>query len=425
MESNERFTTDLDVIADAHRLSAGERTELVRVIAGAIPGNRDRTLFLLARRMSATGSGDMLSLILPETVGLRRFDRALLDFLVTAALETAEGFEGLVAAFQATRSAPDPARAFVPALGVVLHAYRSRVFPESRYHNVFTAVRRFLAECRAEDPWPRDGDAPRFWEAEGRRDLLTRYVTALRALADYAEAARLAETWRDPVSLDDPDAFAEPSSTFETEAEDHTAYSQQLADNLKILGSAPLKLMLAHERETLAALVDHADLVLRWPGDVQAALTMGPVQNAITQVLRRRQVVEDISSLMDRGPSCPEVIAQLEALAESLTACLHLIHRSRPPPPETPSGRSSPSSVYGKRIAAMERRKGFDDLTAAIRAEVLTELIEPVLLLKAMVERYHRAWMSLGPDRCAALERTHRTLFSRKFAVLYDTRAEE
>ena len=46
----ERCIADLHAIIAIHRISANEQMVLARIITGAIPGNRDRPLFLLARQ---------------------------------------------------------------------------------------------------------------------------------------------------------------------------------------------------------------------------------------------------------------------------------------------------------------------------------------------------------------------------------------
>jgi hypothetical protein len=419
MQYGERFSADLDLISEAHSLSARQRFNLARIVSGAAQGNRDRGLFLLARNLVAAGSQDLLKLLLPGAAGLRREETALLDFLVTMALDSVEGVETLIASFQAALAAPDPARAFVPALIRVFHAYRSRVLPESRHHNVFTAIRRYFSVCRPEDPTPRNGDAPGFWEAEGRRDFLARYVTALRALADYAEAIRLAETWSDPVALDHPSAEALPAPDPESEASADTDYREQLADGLEILRKGRIKLLLSHELETLAGFAEYADLVQRWPNDVLAALIMGPVQNAITQALRQRSGGADFVQLTFDAPTSQQILNQLASLAGALSACLQVIHRSSRQSSQTASARSSLTLVEQRRIAAMERRQGFIDVPAETRAEVLTDLIEPVLVLKAVLERYQRAFIKLGPERCIELELEYKAVFGRKFESLY------
>jgi hypothetical protein len=420
MGPHERLGTDLDLIAQTHGLSARDRTELACIVAGAIPGNRDRPLFLLALRLFSNGNTDLLSMMMPAASGLRRIDTALLDFLITVALESAEAVSGLVDAFDAALCTSDPARAFTPTLAAVLHAYRVRVLPEARHRNVFAAVRRYLVGLRPEDPWPRDGDAPRFWVAEGRRDFLTRYVSALHALADYAEAARLAASWRETVTLDVADVIAAsgPEEEQLVTAEDSLA-AERLATSFALLDEAPIKLLLAHEREAINELGEHAALVLRWPGDVQAALTFGPVQAAITQALRRTSGCVDITTLIDKGPSRQDLLDRIDDLDASLSACLHLIHQSITTASETGSTRSSLSAEDTRRIAAMKRRHGFREHSVDSRNAILTELIEPVLLLVRLLERYRRAWDRLGPEGGAALEHAHREMFRQKFSMLY------
>jgi hypothetical protein len=421
----EHASSDLVLIAETHHLSARERIELVRIVTGAILGNRDRPLFLLALKLFSKGDADLLSMLMPAASGLRRIDTALLDFLITIAMESAEAVAHIIAAFEAARCTADPARAFTPALSAVLHSYRLRVLSDTRHHNVFTAVRRYLAGCRPEDPRPRDGDAPRFWMAEGRRDFLTRYVTALHALADYAEAARLAASWRESVTLDVAEAIPTSGSEEDIVTAEDSLAPERLATSLALLEEAPIKMLLAHEREALAELGEYTALVLRWPGDVQAALTLGPVQAAITQVLRRTGGRVDIATLIDKGPSRQDVLDRIEEIDGSLTTCLHLIHQSTMPASETGSARSSPPAVDTRRLAAMKRRQGFSDHSVDSRNAILTGLIEPVLLMVRLLERYRRAWDQLGPERGATLEQAHREMFGYKFKMMYGERKKE
>ena len=415
----------LDLIAETHRLSARERIELARIITGAIPGNRDRPLFLLALRLFAGDNADLLSMIVPSAGGLRRIDAALLDFLITVALESTGAVSGLVAAFDGARGTSDPARAFTPALAAVLHAYRVRALPEARHHNVFGAVRRYLGRCRPEDPWPRDGDAPCFWVAEARRDFLTRYVTALHVLADYAEAGRLAESWREPQTLDAVEAIGASHLDEGVITGEDSLGPEGLATCLAMLAEAPIKVLLGHERQSLAELGELAALVRRWPGDVQAALTMGPVQAAITQALRRSGETVNFAELIEKGPSRQDVLDRMDELDGSLSACLHLIHQSLTPADETGSLRSSPPAVDPRRIAVMKRRQGYAGYSTEGRKAILVGLIEPVLLMVRLLERYTRAWESLGPEKGAGLDRVHREMFRRKFGLMYEEGRKE
>lgn len=415
----ERVKSELDAIVETHRLSVRERIELARIITGAIPGNRDRPLFLLALKLFASGNSDLLSMIMPSAPGLRRIDVALIDFLITVALESSWAVGDLIAAFDAARGTSDPARTFTPALAKILHAYRVRALPEERHHNVFSAVRRYLARCRPEDPWPQDGDAPRFWAAEARRDFLTRYATALHAIADYAAAAQLSESWRASQTFDTAEAIAMVQSDQDIGADEDSLGPEELTTSLAILTEAPIKVLLVHEREALAELGEYAALVRRWPRDVQAALTLGPVQAAITQALRRSGEAVSFTELIEKGPSRKDVLDRMDDLDLSLSACLHLIHQTIAPTDKTASVRSSPPGVHPRRIAMITRRKGYADQSTEGRKAILTELIEPVLLMGQLLERYRRAWYGLGPEKGAVLERAHREMFRLKFGLMY------
>jgi len=73
---------DAALIGDTHCLSQAERMQLTRVIAGAIPVNRDRPVFLLAMSICAAETDDIFDLIVPGQTVLARLDAALLDFII-------------------------------------------------------------------------------------------------------------------------------------------------------------------------------------------------------------------------------------------------------------------------------------------------------------------------------------------------------
>jgi hypothetical protein len=127
----------------------------------------------------------------------------------------------------------------------------------------------------------------------------------------------------------------------------------------------------------------------------------------------------DLEDYIEKGPSWQDLLDRIDELDASLSACLHLIHQSMAPIDETGSARSIPMYVDTGRIAAMKRRQGFRCHPVERRNEILTELIEPVLLMARLLERYKRAWDRLGPERGVKLEHVHRELFSRKFSLLY------
>lgn len=413
----------LELIADTHRLSSIEAEQLRRIAVGAISGNRDRPLFLLALSVIRSGSADLLALVLPRNKTLSREHTALLDFLLTAALEDRGQTTRLIGALDTVRQSVDPVKALTAEFAAIVQAWRRKVVPVARYHNVFTAVRRFLKRNRPQDPFPREGDAPQFWEAEATRELMARYTTALRALVDYAESARLAATWRDVRHLDD--AACVNVSTEEAElgnSEDPIALNQ-LEGALSAMRKAPVKLLLAHEYETLNLLARYADTVRVWPADVLAFLTMGPVQDAVIQSVRSGNVLQEKEELFANARTFQDIQRYHGQLGEAILAALHLIAKNRVLSFETASKRSNPSLKLQKRIVAMERRQSFSALGDQERVEVLEMLIEPVLTLKLMLETYLKAWEKMGPVRAESLDREHRILFQQKLYALYDARA--
>jgi len=344
----------IEAVAEAHHLTIAETYWLRRVVTGAVTGNRDRPLFLLAASVLGSGEEDLLALVLPRNGVLSRDRTALLDVLLTAALEDEAQTRRLIGALAVARRATDPVRALTADFSAVLNFYRSHALPGARHHNAFTAVRRFLLRHSPQDPMPHDGDGLRFWEAEATRDLLTRYSTALRALSDYAEAARLAETWRDVQSIDDQTVVAVSSDEAGMEGWDDPLAVPKLEDALSDIGKAPVKLLLTHERESLDALAGVADIVRVWPCDVLAALSLGPVQNAVIQALRLGGTVQSSKGFFAMARAFNDIQDRHSGLGESLMAALHLIRNTCSQASETGSTQSNTSLTLRMRIVAME-----------------------------------------------------------------------
>jgi hypothetical protein len=407
------------LIVEAHGLSRAEAERLRRVATGAVPGNRDRPLFLLAVSVLRSESDDLLTLVLPRCGPLSRAQAALLDLILTASLEDGAQAARLIGALSEARRMGDPVKALASEFAAILHVWRRQNMLEARNHNVFTAVRRFLKRHRPHDPLPRDGDTPVFWEAEATRDLLARYSTALRALADYAEAARLAATWRDVRSLDDPMATDVSTEEVGMWGWDDPLAPARLEDALATIGEASIKLLLAHERESLGILASYADIVRVWPRDTCAALALGPVQNIVIQAVRRGERMPSSAEFFSAARSLGNIRGHHAELGEALMAALHLIAKTRTLPNETDPNRSNDPLTLHKRIVAMERRQGFAALSDHERAETLGALIEPVLALKVMIDAYLKAWENVDRICVVDFELEHRMLFQRKLDALY------
>lgn len=417
--TNEKLPADVTMIADTHRLSQAERMQLTRVIAGAIPGNRDRPVFMLAMNICAAETDDFFDLIVPGQTVISRLDAALLDFIITVAAIDPVEFNALISEFDASRQTENPVRATSAALSRVLHGYRARVLPETRHHNVFTTIRRFYAYHRPQDPTPRDGDALAFWEAEGTRSFLTRFVTALNGLSDFADAIRLAESWRLGIALDDPDAQDLPHDADNVLAEHDPLAPEQLEASIAALEETPLKLLMSSEIEKLRALASISGAARRWPSDTMAALGFGPVQSMITEAMRRDPTAPDVSAYLNRAESYTDMPVRHALLHDKLLDALHLAHLYGLPDSETGSARSSMNAERRKRITTIERRKSFSEMDAAARRAILIQLVEPLLTLRALLETVGVSWDKLSATCLSEAQREHKARFHAKFDLLY------
>lgn len=415
----EYLCADVGLIGDSHCLSQSERMQLVRIITGAIPGNRDRPLFLLAMKLCQADTRDIFDLILPGQTTLVRLDAALLDFIFTVATVDAVAFNTLLKELDASRQTEKSISAAASALSCVLHGYRARVLPETRYHNVFTAIRRFFAHYRPQDTTPRDGDALMFWEAEGTCSFLTRFVSALNALSDFADAIRLAESWQFGVALDDRDALALPDDAGkEHEANDPLA-PDLLEASITALAETPLKILMVNEIDTLRVLISISSAARRWPTDTRAAIGFGPIQSMITEGRRRDPNAPDIAAYLSRAESYTDMPIRYTLLNEKMLDSLHLAHLYSLPDSETGSARSSMKAERKKRIAAIERRKSFSEMKVAARRATLAQLVEPLMTLRALLEMVCVSWSKLSTVHLEELQREHEARFHAKFDLLY------
>jgi hypothetical protein len=409
----------VEMVLEAHDLPRSEAAKLRRVATGTVEGNRDLPLFLLAVSILKTESDDLLLMVLPGNSLLSRWNAALLDFVFSASLEIEAQTVFLMDAVVRAKTTSDPAKQLTANFAAVLHAWRRQNVPEASFHNVFTVVRRFLTQYRPEDPLPRDGDALVFWEAEGTRELLTRYVSALRALADYAEAARLAATWRNTGSLDDPMAAYVSSDEAMRLGQNDPLDPNGLQDALSLVAQAPIKLLLAKERDSLTTLAGFADVVRIWPCSTLVALALGPIQNDITQAIRRGEFVLSSEKFFAKTRCLEDIVQHHAILSEALLAVLHFIARSKGFSRKTDPVRSKSSMTLNKKIAAMERRQSYADFQVNERSEMLDMLVEPALSLKVMMEAYLKAWKKLEHTCDEAVIREHRIVFQRKLDALY------
>ena len=411
--------SEVAFVAEAHGLSSAQQERLRRIAVGAVPGNRDRPFFMLARDVLQAGHDDLLEMMLPQSSHLSQAQAALLDFLFSAALEDQGLTACLIGALPKALNNENPIRFLTREFVSVVQDWRRRRLPLTQHQNVFTAVRRFLRQCRPDDPFPRDGDALNFWRVEGTRNLMTRYTTAFRALADYAEAAWLLKTW-DEIRPADEEAFERlAAQSTDAGVEEDLMEPGRLGAVLQVLEKQPIKVLLSHELDSFARLATYGDVVRRFPGDTFAALNLGPVQSNVIQALRRGGEVGSSDEFVVMAKSFDEMWRDHAELDEALVAALHMVARKIGFSSKMQLNRSSRSISIEKRIAVLERRQSIATLSVEERPDDLRALMEPLVTLKALMERYLGAWETLGASRGAELERGQRVLFQEKLNALY------
>ena len=176
--------------------------------------------------------------------------------------------------------------------------------------------------------------------------------------------------------------------------------------------------------EEIAALAAIAAPARRWPQELMAALAFGPVQNAITEALRRSGPLDPAEQL-ERAERYADLCRRHVLLSDKLMDALHLIHLVTLPEPESAAARSSLSPERRKRINAMERRRSLSAMDAESRRVALQPLIAPLLTLRALLEAVCAALQAPSDAALAAVERDHRSRFAAKLASLYTQHIEQ
>lgn len=424
---------DLTAICEAHALTTEGTARLARIVAGAVPGNRDRPLFLLARAIcerlpAQTSLEPVFALILPDDPGAlpRRLDRALLDFLLSmdghaAFAEIRETLSGL------HWTSPEAPGVLARCLSRCLYRYRSTHLPAARHQAAFGALRRHLHGTRPADPVPRDGDALDFWEVNASRSDWTLYRTAFESLAAYDDALALTASWQPAVSLDTPELAALPQEDArlrisQAEAEPGAALTRA-ADALE---AAPVKLFLGRELDDMRALAGIGHHGLRWPRASMALLALGPCQGSAVQHLRRGtemvpEAVCNCAAAPDYATLCARYAAIRQQARDALWLGLQQGQTVSSPPEgdETASVASMASAETQRRLRRMLRRKSVAGCPAAELTRWLLMLRPELIAVEDELRRVLRVWSGLGTDRLDDCFSEDRRRFAAVLMALY------
>ncbi len=421
-----QLSADLQSVRDAHDLTADQARRLALKVCGLVKGNRDAPLFHLARKLVATGERDLFALLAPDSVALGHEDRAFLDFMISVALRDSDDFAALSGLLANHTNKAERIGALTRKLSSLLHAYRSQVIPETRHHNVFTAIRSFLKNRRSAAPEPRDGDALEFWVLTGRRDFLTRYSTVLNGLADYAEAQVTAAYWAHPLALSQSADMPDSDISTDMAEQDAEMVTASIVMHLATLENANAKLMLATERENCRLIADQVEALARFPRSALLALTCAPVQNAVIQALRmHKNAPPDIDALLAAAARFANMMEQIDALAQTVEDCLHLIHAVTAPKDESTLARSRWDARRQKRIDTMLRRKSLADMAPEDLRESVLYQSEALLALHTMLTGVRRVLDARRRDALAEHEDQDRAGFALKLTALYTNTDQE
>ena len=421
---------DIAATAEAHALSAAQTTLLARIIAGAVRGNRDRPLFLLARAICALSeTGDQpapFALIIEGAAGALpgRLDRALLDFLLS--MEDHAAFAEIDAALgRARRARAEGAPELARCLSRCLYRYRRAHLPSPRHQGAFMAIRRHLQASRPEDPTPRDGDALDFWQAHASRRDWTLYRTAYEALAQFDEARALAASWRAPLSLD-TQVKAAPCAAEAPDASD--ADTPPLDAAIEALAEAPLKLFLARELDALRALAANPPHAARWPFSTLALWSLAPCQGAAVQHLRTGGGTPPPETLACSAAQGYDALREARARLREQTRDwlrLWLARASERTGIDLPPALSTSSEEAEKRMRKMLRRKSLAGADPAALTDCLARLHEPLLDVQGALDRVLSAWAHHDDSALQARFRDDRERFAAVMLALYGTAARE
>ena len=400
---------------------------------------------------------EAVTLVYPEGRFEVRYARmaslaAMMELLVSIL-----GYRTLVAAL-------DPLAAPVLRRGVVsgatrslarrLYAWLADHLPAAQAQRKFRAMTAFLEETYGPDFTEEDIDDAailRFWlrhalpsvdgrnnaqgaatvvgEFRGFRTTFLAFVSLLRVLEAGAALGHFERSV--PIGPDGRSGEIDPAAG----RQDLHGMADDV-DPLARLQEAPadaVKVLNRRETALLALPVGESGAVRRLPRSWLRAECFGPVQNRLSQALRRRAEVAELAALATAAPN-PDYGSRIEALekaaahlARAARACLYVLHRGRaagdgPGEPTTLDFRVASEArraFEGLNRAGFERSAPHDPRLVAAHAAIAEHL--PIV-----IERLGAVLRIVGPpERWTAAEAEDRPVFADAFACLYASQAAE
>ena len=276
----------------------------------------------------------------------------------------------------------------------------------------------------------------------GFRNTFLAFLALVRVLATGAAIARFER--RTPIGADFDAGEIDPAADSATAPEG--AREENPLARLQVEPAAAVKALNRRELALLQLPVGENEGVRSLPRSYLRAECFGPVQNRLSQALRRKAGAAELAAVVAAAPD-PGYRAQMAALEQAhahvrrvAKACLYVLHRmgagggwnegARAGGEDAPGGGTVPALDF--RLLG-EARKAFDGLNRAgfERSATSDPRLAPAYgalaeELPGVSERLGALLRTLGPpDSWAAAEAEDRPVFSRAFVRLYGAGTNE
>lgn len=422
--SSSQVCNDIETVVETHGLAGAAKEKLIRIVTGAVPGNRDLPLYGLARTLQAAitarDGANLFDLIAPSDHSAARLPRlslAVLDFLATMSDyayfdEIARGVSLL------TGEGEKPLSEAVSVFAACLHNYRVAYLPYENRRQAFSTIRSHFKTARPGTGLPEDGDAIAFWSTLASPEGWTTYTATLAALVDFVAAAQTRDATT-TVSLDmlQEQGFDPETGVFDSDEGEEP----DLLQAIETLATADLKLFKGPQLDELRRLASALPALRRWRRSGSALLSFSPVQNVLVQLKRQSAGANRLAEAAGCAEA-EEYRHKLMALADIALACRDvalLYRRLGEAGDRTAPDASTVDQKAEERIARMMRRQSLasrtpDELRAAI-GDVLPALAVIVTRLDRCVSNLE-AWPVEERDAAFAADRA---AFADTFGRLY------